>query len=553
MMKHPYQCLSDMSDVKRPAQDRASVQRSWQVNVAGRDAPIRDLVSALDELRTVHDEVAGQNHELKQLNEELVNLLQSAAIPIVCVDRNFAIRRITPAAEYPFNLQATDVGRLITDIRPRFTGVDVKTLVRQAIDNSTTEEADFIGDDGLIRRLRVHPYRAGHREEGATLILIEIRRLGENIVDALLESIVGSFPGFLIVLDEHLRTRLVSQDFLTKYGLLSSEVVHRKLDEIVTDPFGSPDLQDALKRLLIGQSEAEEIELLQRVPGQGERAVMIIARRVQLGEHHQFVVAIRDITDQKQAHRIWARALIETEDALQVSHQEMRALTARLLHTQDEERRRLSRELHDDLSQNMAALQIDVEILTKRLPPGLRDVRQKLTAIRDSAQRLADDLRRIAHGLHPSTIEILGLPLALNEYASEFSQRTGIAVAFDAADIPSKIAPEVAASIYHIVQEALRNIAKHASGSSVVICLAANHSELTLSIRDSGPGFDRDAVRGQGGLGLVSMEERARLIRARFHVDTAPGQGVSITVSVPLAEERALVAGAGTRNSGPRP
>jgi signal transduction histidine kinase len=130
---------------------------------------------------------------------------------------------------------------------------------------------------------------------------------------------------------------------------------------------------------------------------------------------------------------------------------------------------------------------------------------------------------------------LLGLPAALRAYAEEFSQRTGIGVAFSAVDVPSEIAPELAGSFYRILQEALRNIAKHASGGAVDIRLTCDDSRLTLSIRDSGPGFDRAAVRGRGGLGLVSMEERARLIRADFELNTAPGRGVSITVSAPLA------------------
>jgi signal transduction histidine kinase len=236
----------------------------------------------------------------------------------------------------------------------------------------------------------------------------------------------------------------------------------------------------------------------------------------------------------KQSAEQVAVALHETEDALRSSREELRALTGSLLHAQDEERRRVSRELHDDISQNMATLQFDIEALEQTLPPSLESEKQTLLAIRDTAAQLSNDLRRMAHALHPSTLDLLGLTVALSAYAREFSRRTAIPVEFSASGAPAEVAPEIASSFYRIAQEALRNIARHAAGSAAQIRLTGDDSRLTLAIQDSGPGFDREAMRGQGGLGLVSMEERARLIHASFQLQTAPGRGVAITVSAPL-------------------
>jgi signal transduction histidine kinase len=217
-----------------------------------------------------------------------------------------------------------------------------------------------------------------------------------------------------------------------------------------------------------------------------------------------------------------------------LSREELRALSGSLLHAQDEERRRVSRELHDDVSQNVARLKFDLDALEQKLPRSMEGEKQRLLAIRDIAAQLSNDLRRIAYALHPSTLDLLGLTVALSSYAREFSKRTGIPVEFSASGVPAEVPPGIASSFYRIAQEALRNVARHGDGGVAQVSLTGDKSHLTLAIRDNGPGFDRDAVRGQGGLGLVSMEERARLIHASFQLETAPGCGVSITVSAPL-------------------
>ncbi len=235
----------------------------------------------------------------------------------------------------------------------------------------------------------------------------------------------------------------------------------------------------------------------------------------------------------KRTARKAAAALHEKEDALRQSRAELRALTGSLLHAQEEERRRVSRELHDDVSQDVVKLQFDIEALERSLPPDRTTEKQGLMAVRDDAARLSNDLRRIAYVLHPSTLDNLGLPGALSAYAAEFSKRTGIPIGFSASAVPETIPQGIASAFYRVTQEALRNIVRH-SGAASTLCLTGKNSQLTLAIHDNGPGFDRRVVRGRGGLGLVSMEERARLIGASFQLDTAPGEGVSITVSAPL-------------------
>jgi signal transduction histidine kinase len=227
-------------------------------------------------------------------------------------------------------------------------------------------------------------------------------------------------------------------------------------------------------------------------------------------------------------------ALHESEAALLQNRGELRALTANLLQSQGEERRRVSRELHDDLSQKMAKLQFDVETLEQQLPSEFQQWKTGLLSIRDEVGTLSNDIRRIAYQLHPSSLDHLGLSVALRSLCTEFAEREKLDVNFNARKVPKRIPPDIASSLYRVVQEALRNVVKHAGTTEVSLTLTGGAGQLSLTIRDNGAGFDARSVQGKGGLGLISMQERVRLVNGEFSVKSTPGHGVSITIHVPM-------------------
>lgn len=401
-------------------------------------------------------------------------------------------------------------------------------------------------------RIDPGPARDG-RVEGAVITVIdiddELRRarssavLAGRFADAVLESV----PIPLVMLDADLKVIVANDAFLAAYAVQTADVQNCMIEDLGTARWHMLEFKRAVRRLLDGETGLEDIECLQDHPGFGKRTVRITGRRVLWEGSARILIAIHDITAQKRAEALMTRekahlkrtarktaaALHETEDALRQSRAELRALTGSLLHAQEEERRRVSRELHDDVSQDVVKLQFDIEALEQALPPDRTKEKEGLMAVRDDAARLSNDLRRIAHVLHPSTLDNLGLTSALSAYVSEFSKRTGIPVEFTATDVPEMIPQRIASTFYRITQEALRNVVRH-SGAASSLRLTGENSRLNLAIQDNGPGFDREAVRGRGGLGLISMEERAWLIGAGFQLTTAPGKGVAITLSVPL-------------------
>jgi signal transduction histidine kinase len=163
---------------------------------------------------------------------------------------------------------------------------------------------------------------------------------------------------------------------------------------------------------------------------------------------------------------------------------------------------------------------------------------EKLAQIAEKVAELAKDLHRTSRELHPSTAEDLGLPPALAEECEAFEERSGIPTSLSAVNVPPELSKEVTLCLYRIAQESLRNIGKHAAeAGSVEIRLEGAAEELTLRITDTGNGFDAAEVRKKGGLGLISMEERARLLGGGCLVRSKPGRGTTIIVTVPTMQK----------------
>ena len=136
--------------------------------------------------------------------------------------------------------------------------------------------------------------------------------------------------------------------------------------------------------------------------------------------------------------------------------------------------------------------------------------------------------------LHPAILGDLGLEAALQEECDSFSQQTGIPIEFHARDVPRRLPEDIALRLYRIAQESLRNIRRHAQAVEVRLFLASDGEVVTLFIEDSGDGFDLEEVRGKGGLGLISMEERARLVNGILNMSSQPGVGTRVELRLPL-------------------
>lgn len=211
--------------------------------------------------------------------------------------------------------------------------------------------------------------------------------------------------------------------------------------------------------------------------------------------------------------------------------EERKTLLQRVALTQEEERSRIARELHDDLAQRLALLEIELERVRQNPPGDPEQVAARLYPLTGQVEALANDLRELSHRLHPSILEDLGLEAALRAIAGEYDRSYG-RVRFAGGYLSRPVPVPVASALYRVTQEALRNAAKHAPRAATTVTLCETPTELRVTIHDDGPGFDPDAPGTKGGLGIVSMQERMQLVDGKLVVESRPGAGTEIRASV---------------------
>lgn len=239
--------------------------------------------------------------------------------------------------------------------------------------------------------------------------------------------------------------------------------------------------------------------------------------KLTIGEETTFTVIVRDITERRQTE-----------------HQ-LRSLTTQLITAQEEERRRISRELHDDINQRLALLVVEMGRLETNFPVPFGAARLDFQSLAQRLAAISDDVRRIAYQFHPSILDDLGLSEALAQLANAFSENTGIKTIVVQEDFGESLPQDISSCLYRIVQESLANVRKHAKASRVELELTCDDQDITLCIRDSGVGFDLERARiDHRGLGLVSMRERVQSVHGRFEIQAEPGQGTRILVQIPL-------------------
>jgi two-component system sensor histidine kinase UhpB len=228
-----------------------------------------------------------------------------------------------------------------------------------------------------------------------------------------------------------------------------------------------------------------------------------------------------------------SRALAASQQALNQSLAQIRNLAGRLLTATEEERTRIARELHDDVNQQLAALGIGLSALKRRLPND-DPLRDEVAALQRQAMHAADSVRALSHELHPAALRHAGLVPAMRELCAQYTRGDAMrAVLSVKRDVDVDVLDEVALCVYRVTQEALRNAARHSGATTAQVTLRSADGALELKVEDEGRGFDEPVARRRGGLGLTSMDERARVVGGSVHVDTAPGHGTRIFLRVP--------------------
>ena len=491
--------------------------------------------------------------------QDLIELLNIPPAAIVIVDTDLKIRLTNAEAETKLGIFPAHVGQAISDVFVPFRSEDIGACIRDTLSSDCEREFETTDAGGRMQIARVKPFRGVKNwPQSVAIVFQDIHDLRSAQMFA--SSMMGTVPTPLVVLHENLRVKMVNDAFHQHFGTQASDLEEELFLELQENRFDLDGVREALGRVLEEQTPVESFEIEEQ-GSNGKNHVSITVRLVKPATEKMLLIALNDITARKEAERVLKQEqerlhqqvaatdaelektkretnmlLEESRTEILRSREELRHLTASLLNAQDEERRRVSRELHDDLSQRVAKLQFGIEILEQKVPfANLEDAREELRMVRDQAASLADDLRRVAHQLHPSVLDHLGLAVALRAFINEFERTTQISVELSADGIPKKLPAEIASCAYRVTQEALRNVTKHSSATRAEVILWIDANCLMLLIRDEGIGFDLAGARSKEGIGLIGIEERVRLVGGTVMIETAEDCGTSVRVCLPLS------------------
>jgi PAS domain S-box-containing protein len=347
------------------------------------------------------------------------------------------------------------------------------------------------------------------RRRHVELELIESRNRLRSILDTAVDGII-TFGDKGVIESVNVATEKI-------FGYSASEMVGQELGMLMPGPFHNEPEQYGLNFLRVETPTivGADREIVGRRKDGSVFPMDMAMSRVDLPDRRIFTGFVRDITDRKQAE------------------QAARDFGGRLLQAQEAERARLARELHDDITQRLARLAIDAS----RADSGPDARNGSIRDLREGLVRLSEDIHTLSYRLHPSMLGDLGLAAALKAECERFSQQTSITTGVKLGELPTLIPPDAALTLFRIAQEALRNVARHASSKVAAVALRPLDNGLQLAVTDSGVGFDPRGQRARPSLGLASMRERVRLLGGELDIESAPGQGTTILAWVPLKEE----------------
>ena len=338
-----------------------------------------------------------------------------------------------------------------------------------------------------------------------------------------IRSLLASAPQSVIAVSADEKIVFVNGSVENMFGYSADELVGQSLDILVPEASRKQHADD--HRIYFARMQSRPIGIGLDLKGRRKDAtsfpVEISLSAIETAQGKLAIAFVSDITKRR-----------ELEQSANAHAKEIQALAASLLTAQEEERRRVSRELHDQICQQLASLAIDMGGLAAdpQFPPEYQD---RLKSLQTRVVKASDATRHLAYELHSSVLEDLGLLASLQELAKEFSRRTKIAAKVTHVSLPVSLPREVGACLYRVAQESLQNIAKHASARNVTIALSFRKGHAQLKVVDDGQGFNPQTAKGSGGLGLIGMEERVRLVNGRLSISSHLGRGTKIALEIP--------------------
>lgn len=312
----------------------------------------------------------------------------------------------------------------------------------------------------------------------------------------------------------------VNDAFIEKFGYSKAE-----LEEMNIRQLRRPEevhKSDEIERILAEKKQFRERMYLRKKDG-GDLLFDVQAAEIIFEGKTVYLTSTHDITE-----------LAKAEEALLQTNKQLRELTIHLQDIREEERKHISREIHDELGQHLTALKLDLSWIAKRITPRQQAIFSKIKSSLDLINGTIQTVRRLATELRPAMLDELGLAEAIRWQTKDFSKRTGIEVKFETNVDEFVFPPDISISFFRILQESLTNIARHAEACHVECKLHLADRFLLLQICDDGKGFHPDNTGDKKSLGLLGIKERAEMLHGKYHLSSEPMKGTKLTVNVPL-------------------
>ena len=483
-----------------------------------------ELQSTNEELKTLNDELQNRNAELAVANDDLNNLFSTASIPILMISNDLLVRRFTPQAQMLLNLKESDVGRRIAEIRVNLRDVDLAEVGRDVVSSVAPREEEIQANDGAWHLMRVRAFKtSAHLIAGAVFVFQDIDVLKRSLDESRLyaSTLIESAREAIVILDSSLRVIIANSPFYKAFLVKPADTEGQFVYDLGRGQWNIRGLRDLLEKVLPEHSRVDDFEVRASFPDIGDRIMSLNARRMEspLGKE-TILLAIEDVTE------------------LRGSQEALHELSNRLMNIEDAQRRQIARDVHDITGQKVAALRLNVRLLSKQVPDGEKNGTFAETVA--LADEITSEIRSLTYLLHPPMLDELGLVPALREYAERVSERTGLHVALEVPKDFPDLPDDIEITIFRVVQESLANVHRHSGSSSAKIQMISNRGQVEIRIADSRNGFAADAEprptevpKWKSGVGVTGMKERVSHLGGTFQILT-DSDGTTVIARLPI-------------------
>ncbi len=514
VIRYNQQLLSDVKDAE--SAERGYIITGDEAYRIPYESSVQDIPRSLAKLQELTGDNAAQQERLKNLQ------------PLI--SRRFAVLENALRQRKEYGLEAAQ--RIVLAGQGRA----ATQQIRDAVQQIESEEYRLLEQRSRGRQARIKDGFVAVLAAAALALLaflsapFDVRRAirqrnlaaqaqkeSESTAHALFEAATQA----IFLVDRQGRIAMANPATAAMFGYLPHELIGEPIELLIPDHLRHGHVGHRSRYFENPQSRAMGLGMdLRACKKDGaEFAAEISLSSVQSAQGTLAVAFVSDISKRKA-----------DEHAIREQREDLRSLAGRLMTVQDDERRRIARDLHDDLSQRLAFLAMDLGKLATK--PSALGLTPDLRPLQLRAAEAAETVRRISHQLHPSVLDDIGLEAALEQYAEEFEQRSGITTRFISRNMPDSLPPDVASSVYHIAQECLRNVSKHSQAETVSIDLEFRDQVVRLTIKDQGIGLN--AHQPERGIGIVAMKERALLVNGKFSIQSQTGAGTEVSVEVPV-------------------